>query len=193
MIVSSFPLIAAVVVMGIFYFTSKRPGIILQIGSIIDNKHVYIRNHEKKQVLIVFCHGFGGQIPLFEYQLERFEKDYSVLAIDYTGHGKSAESDCLDDYTAASFATQVKEAIIAYSTPGQKIVLVGHSYGCMVSIILANQYKDLNIASLILLAPFGFINDNELENFHKSANIQLFFLNSIGNLLIGLEGYTLFQ
>lgn len=126
--------------------------------------------------MIVFCHGFGGQISQFEYQLEEFEDEYSVLAIDYTGHGRSEGSRSSKDYTTEAYADQVKDAIKAHRRPDDKVILVGHSYGCMVSITLANQKNDFEIAGLIMLAPFGFIDEKELLKYHKISRYPTFFL-----------------
>jgi pimeloyl-ACP methyl ester carboxylesterase len=164
-------------VLAIYFFTSKKPKPIPQLGSIINKQHIYYKPKENQEILIVFCHGLGGHIPQFEYQLKELEKYYSVLAIEYTGHGKTFGSDNMDDYTAASFAKQVSDAIKANECPGQKIVLVGHSYGCIVSLTLANHHKDLDIAGLVLLAPFGFIDEPQLAKFQKLGRLPTAFLN----------------
>ncbi len=36
---------------------------------------------------MVFIHGFGGRAAYWEYQLEQFQEDYRVIALDLRGHG----------------------------------------------------------------------------------------------------------
>lgn len=36
-----------------------------------------------------FIHGFGGRAAYWEYQLEQFQADYRVIALDLRGHGYS--------------------------------------------------------------------------------------------------------
>ncbi len=85
--------------------------------------------HDAAQTM-VFIHGFGGRAAYWEYQLEYFQADYRVIALDLRGHGytdapteaQGARYDVpelIDDIEAALEILQVPE----------KFILICHSFG----------------------------------------------------------------
>lgn len=84
---------------------------------------------------IVFIHGFLGSSWLFEAQVEHFSKNYRAIAIDHLGHGQSdkPESETYDLNDLANYLDETLSKIIG----NEKIVLIGHSMGGMISLIYA--------------------------------------------------------
>ena len=103
----------------------------------------YIDN--KKDLTLVYLHGWGQNILMMEPIAKPFSKDYNILIVDLPGFGKSAEPKTiwsLDDY-----CEMVHELIKSLKI--KKLVLIGHSFGGKISIIYASKYK---VEKLVLLS-----------------------------------------
>jgi len=79
---------------------------------------------------LVFLHGWAMCSRVWKYQLERFSKDYQVIALDLRGHGGSHNK--VGECTLASLTLDIHHLIEGLHL--QKVTLVGWSLG--VSLIL---------------------------------------------------------
>jgi pimeloyl-ACP methyl ester carboxylesterase len=103
-----------------------------EIETVLDQKvHVYHKKHAESKLLMVFIHGFAGQMYQFEQQIKEFEKKYSILAIDLTGQGYTPISTNPQQYHLARFAALVSQ-VIKQKRIDEKVFLVCHSYGACV-------------------------------------------------------------
>lgn len=112
--------------------------------------------------LLVFIHGLGGSAAQFAPLLTSLVNAAPCLAIDLPGCGLSA----FEPKTAAAYKTEalallIAEAIMQHkdSENGQRVILVGHSMGCSLAVLLASPTSPLthimsqHVTGFIALCP----------------------------------------
>ena len=105
----------------------------------------YVLNQKEQSIPIVFIHGVGLNYEIWQPQLDFF-KNYSTLAYDILGHGKSSlkkQNISFDD-----FSDQLIKLIDELNF--QKIHLVGFSIGSLIARNFATKFND-RLQSLVLL------------------------------------------
>jgi pimeloyl-ACP methyl ester carboxylesterase len=105
----------------------------------------YVLNQKEQSIPIVFIHGVGLTYEIWQPQLDFF-KNYSNLAYDILGHGKSSlkkQNISFDD-----FSDQLIKLIDELNF--QKIHLVGFSIGSLIARNFATKFND-RLQSLVLL------------------------------------------
>ena len=105
----------------------------------------YILNQKEKSTPIVFIHGVGLTYEIWQPQLDFFT-NYSTLAYDILGHGKSSlkkQNISFDD-----FSDQLVKLIDELNF--QKIHLIGFSIGSLIARNFATKFND-RLQSLVLL------------------------------------------
>ena len=98
----------------------KKDHIISDDGVMIN---YYIKGSEKKA--LVFVHGYSCSSEYWWPQLEYFSKNYTTIAVDLAGHGKSGLN--RKEYSMDAFGDDVKSVIEHLDL--DKVVLIGHSMG----------------------------------------------------------------
>ena len=86
------------------------------------------------KIPIVFLHGWGGNIKSFDFICKYLDFDYKALFIDFPPFGQSDQPKC--DFTIFDYS-QLTLNIIKENKLN-KPILVGHSFGGRVGVILAN-------------------------------------------------------
>ena len=109
----------------------------------------YVKEGKGKQVLL-FVHGLSSNSDAWYRNIEELKKDYTCLAIDLPGFGKSFKN--ADEFTATYFTEIIKEFTEKLNL--NKFTLVGHSMGGQASIKFASKYPQ-KLDKLILIAPAG--------------------------------------
>ena len=104
----------------------------------LDHK-VYYELYGDSSDIIVFIHGWTGNIQSWKYQLNSFS-DYKVIAIDLPGHGKSSRNE-KTSYTMELFADSVNAVLKSENI--NKAFFIGHSMGFAVIEVIAIKYPDL--------------------------------------------------
>ena len=105
----------------------------------------YVLNQKEQSIPIVFIHGVGLTYEIWQPQLDFFT-NYSTLAYDILGHGKSSlkkQNISFDD-----FSDQLTKLIDELNF--QKIPLVGFSIGSLIARNFATKFND-RLQSLVLL------------------------------------------
>jgi len=105
----------------------------------------YVLNQKEQSIPIVFIHGVGLTYEIWQPQLDFFT-NYSTLAYDILGHGKSSlkkQNISFDD-----FSNQLIKLIDELNF--QKIHLVGFSIGSLIARNFATKFND-RLQSLVLL------------------------------------------
>ncbi len=108
----------------------------------IQNKSVYASDAglgiENFKDTIIFLHGSGLSHIVWSLTEQFFSnKNFNVLSIDLPGHGNS-EGPCLDSIEKiADWLEKVFEELKL-----KKIILVGHSQGCLEALEYSFKYKD---------------------------------------------------
>ncbi len=104
---------------------------------------VYYEIKGDGNVPIVFLHGWGGSTKSFSFITQKLNFSHRAMFIDFPPFGKSDEPTA--PFDMFDYANLVKEIIIkeGFENP----ILVGHSFGGRVAIILAS----MGIASKLIL------------------------------------------
>ena len=137
---------------------------------------------------LVFIHGFLGSSWLFEAQIEKFSSNFRTIAIDHLGHGKSdkPESESYELSELAEFLDETLSKIIG----DEKIILVGHSMGGMISLIYSTTPElAKRLEGLILMATAPKLNNPGLVQYIKdlkSGEMSLKDRETIETIFVGL-------
>ena len=108
----------------------------------IENKSVYAsdagRELDHKKETIIFLHGSGLSHIVWSLVEQFFSnQNYNVLSIDIPGHGNS-EGPCLK--TIEEITDWLEKVFIKLKL--EKVILVGHSQGCLEMLEYSNKYKN---------------------------------------------------
>jgi pimeloyl-ACP methyl ester carboxylesterase len=101
---------------------------------------------------LVLVHGaLGTMHDWLSGPFDRLARDFRVIAVDRPGHGKSRRPRF--DGTPREQARQIREGLAELGV--RRPILVGHSFGALVTLAYAEQFGD-EVAHLVLLAPICF-------------------------------------
>lgn len=120
----------------------------------------YICEGEGENILII--HGWGANIDTVMPIFNHLKTSFKVYAIDLPGHGKSDEPK--EVWNSYDFADIVKKFIDAMDI--KDTILMGHSHGGRISIILANRYPDV-VKKMILINSAGIIPKRTFKYYYK--------------------------
>lgn len=117
---------------------------------------------------LVFVHGLSSNADAWYRNIEELKKNYTCIAIDLPGYGKSYKN--AEAFTPTYFAEVIKE--FSEKLKLKKFTLIGHSMGGQASIRFATKYPE-KLEKLILVAPAGIEEFSEFEgNAMKSVMKQ---------------------
>ncbi len=120
----------------------------------IDGKKIRYWSQGQGDKTIFYIHGLGGSVENWAKNIDFFQTDYRVVALDLIGYGLSSH-----DYQAVDARSQAEIIAKFVRTLDLKnIYLVGHSLGGAISILLTLQHPGL-FQQLILVASAGFGDD----------------------------------
>jgi len=108
----------------------------------LENKNIYASDAGQeldfKKETIIFLHGSGLSHIVWSLVEQFFSnQNYNVLSIDIPGHGNS-EGPCLK--TIEEIADWLEKVFIKLKL--EKVILVGHSQGCLEMLEYSNKYKN---------------------------------------------------
>jgi pimeloyl-ACP methyl ester carboxylesterase/nicotinamidase-related amidase len=87
------------------------------------------------EAALVFLHGWCGDREYWKHQVEVFDADYRVIALDQAGHGESGKG--RKAWTADGLAADVEAVVNALGL--KRVTLVGHSMGGLVALLAAKR------------------------------------------------------
>ncbi len=120
----------------------------------------YICEGHGKNILIL--HGWGASIDTIMPIFNHLKNHFRVYAMDFPGCGKSQKPN--DVLGAYDYARITKEFIGAMGM--EEVILIGHSHGGRVSLVLANKYPEL-VKKMILIDSAGLIPKRKLKYYVK--------------------------
>jgi pimeloyl-ACP methyl ester carboxylesterase len=133
-------------------YTSKVERTFPAAGELIpvDGHDVHVLRQGTSGPVVLMIHGASANAREFTWTLApRVEGDMRVLMADRPGHGYSERFDGAEQLGAQ--ARQMAGVLDALA-PGEKAIIVGHSFGGAVALRLALDRPDL-VSGLVLLAP----------------------------------------
>lgn len=123
---------------------------------------------------LLFIHGLANYLPVFRHNINELKLHYRCIAIDLPGNGLSSKG----DYPYSMFFYAETVARFIQKQQLQNVVLVGHSMGGQISLILSLRHPQL-VHKLVLLAPSG------LEPFSEMESGIIKTMLNFGNMLYG--------
>jgi len=121
-------------------------GEILEVGG----KSVHVIRQGTSGPAVLMIHGASANAREFDWTLApRLSPEMRILMADRPGHGYSQRFD--EAETLAAQARQMA-GVLDQLAPGEKAVIVGHSFGGAVALRVALDRPDL-VSGLVLLAP----------------------------------------
>ncbi len=136
---------------------------------------------------LVFLHGWGSNLRVFDSIISDLKADYNIYAIDLSGFGNSPEPD--NDWSIYDYADMVKSFILKENI--QNPIILGHSFGGRLGIILSNSQNNpssknkndtLSIKKLVLINSAGIIPKRSFSYKYKVGKYK--FIKKIKNLKI---------
>ncbi len=109
----------------------------------------YIDQGDGEQVLL-FLHGMGSSLKAWSKNIPFLSSSFRCIALDVPGFGRSPKK---INPTDVQHLSRIVTSFIEQLELSQ-VVLVGHSMGGLMSILIADQNPEL-ISKLILIAPAG--------------------------------------
>ncbi|MBN8870704.1 MAG: alpha/beta fold hydrolase [Solirubrobacterales bacterium] len=108
----------------------------------------YHKMGEGPPVLLV--HGITSSSRTWKSVMPRLAENYTVIAPDLLGHGRSAKPQ--GDYSLGAYASGMRDLLVALDVP--KATVVGHSLGGGIAMQFAYQFPD-RISRLVLVDSGG--------------------------------------
>lgn len=108
----------------------------------------YFRAGEGPALLLV--HGMAGSAATWKSVLPRLARDYTVIAPDLLGHGKSDKP--RTDYSLGAFAAGLRDLLVAQGI--ERATVVGHSLGGGIAMQMAYQHPE-RVERLVLVGSGG--------------------------------------
>ncbi|MEC5218271.1 long-chain acyl-CoA synthetase [Actimicrobium sp. GrIS 1.19] len=101
---------------------------------------------------MVFLHGFGGRAAYWQQQLDHFQSDYRVIALDLRGHGYSdaPDADAGARYDVDELLGDIDAALAALAVP-QQFILIAHSFGGALAAAFIARHPQ-RVSALVLIA-----------------------------------------
>ncbi len=116
----------------------------------------YFQEGHGQDVLIL--HGWGCNIQTVMPIFNLLKHHFRVTAVDLPGFGDSSKPQ--EPYDSYDYADVIKQFIDSLGF--KNIVLIGHSHGGRISIILSSQYQNL-VDKLILIDSAGIVPNRSLK------------------------------
>jgi pimeloyl-ACP methyl ester carboxylesterase len=113
-----------------------------------DRQYILIRGEDRAAPILFFLHGGPGMSAMYlGHAFQRpLEKDFVVVHWDQRGAGKSFHADVDPKTLSTSQLIMDAEYVIAHvqeMVGRRKVILVGHSHGTYLGVILASRRPDL--------------------------------------------------
>jgi pimeloyl-ACP methyl ester carboxylesterase len=135
-----------------------------------------------KKSTIVATHGWMDNVSSFTYLGDFLSSNgYNFIALDLIGHGKSSHLHPSTPYLAHTYIQCVKATIDGIKKdkslePDDDIVLLGHSMGAGISLMLAGAFPEITKRLVLLdgFGPFTSTDDKSCSVLRKAIDVSLF-------------------
>jgi pimeloyl-ACP methyl ester carboxylesterase len=114
--------------------------------------HCYSGYRSSHTILLVWLHGWGQSHASFRSLVEQLDDATDHLLVDFPGFGNTPL--ITDTWNTEDYAKHLSPLIQSYQTRYDQIVLVGHSFGCRVSLRYIHLYPN-TISGLVFIGGAG--------------------------------------
>jgi pimeloyl-ACP methyl ester carboxylesterase len=115
-------------------------------------QRAFVRKGRGPALLLI--HGIGDSSDTWEPLVDELAREYTVIAPDLLGHGRSAKPRA--DYSVAAYANAMRDLLVALDL--DRATVVGHSLGGGVAMQFAYQYPE-RCERLVLVSAGGIARD----------------------------------
>ncbi|MCW3077755.1 MAG: alpha/beta hydrolase [Bacteroidetes bacterium] len=135
---------------------AKEPGVVVNYKYRVKTVNIneielaFTDTGRPKNKTLIFLHGIGSGIPVWDNNIDELSKTSRCIAIDLPGHGYSKKSDFT--YSMDFYAGILNSFISTLQL--KNVVVVGHSMGAQIAVIAAFLKPEL-IKNLVLVSPAG--------------------------------------
>lgn len=120
---------------------------------------IYYEFLEGRSPAIVFIHGWTANMNYWKEQRSYFEGKNALLFIDNRGHGKSDKPKDYEYYKLEKFVSDLDAVVNSLKL--SDFVLVGHSFGTMISMKYCDEHPE-KVKALVLVGG-----GTRIKTFHK--------------------------
>lgn len=111
----------------------------------------FIYGEENTETAIIMCHGFSGSSsgPLSPQIAKELSEKYLVCKFDFRGQGTNTESNFYD--SSISLELEDLDYVVNYINDNyspKNIILLGHSFGCAITFLYAQNHLIQGMVSL---------------------------------------------
>src|SRR5580693_3351416 len=108
------------------------------------NRHIHLSlyRHPTSPQTVFLIHGLGGRSEQWREQIPLLKENYTIVAADLLGHGKSAKptANMKKTYSFSEFDLDLQTLFHKYS--GERNIIIGHSYGGALAASLTMEHQD---------------------------------------------------
>lgn len=116
------------------------------------NQKPFLYENEKSNTIVIFIHGIlEGPNQFKKFANIVYNKGFSYSAILLDGHGGSGNK--FANSSKNKWIDSVEKEILKYKDKYKNIILVGHSMGGLLSILLSLKYKNKVKAIILISTP----------------------------------------
>lgn len=119
----------------------------------LSNLSIYCESLFNGKPTILFIHGFASSTYTFQRLIPLFKDNYSIIAINLPGFGKSEKSKTYQ-YSFTNYASLIGECLDYFNL--REVFIAGHSMGGQIALYFAKMAPD-RIKKLVLLGSSGYL------------------------------------
>lgn len=141
----------------------------------LDHVEINVRHSLEDKPIVLFLHFSGGNLNMWEGIIPQFEKEYSIIAPDFRGHGKSDKP--LTGYHIDDMANDMYLLLRHFNV--DQCHIVGSSMGAEVGLSIATAHPEL-VRSFICegalyneFGEHGLFNGTEEEIIHRKEILKV--------------------
>lgn len=112
---------------------------------VVSQRELYFARAGQGQPVLLFIHGAGGDHTIWGEQLRELARDFSVIALDLNGHGRSPAR------AGDGLQTYVEDVLAVLDALAMPTVVIGHSMGGAIVLLVALQ-RPKNLVGLGLVS-----------------------------------------
>ncbi|HVU72455.1 MAG TPA: alpha/beta fold hydrolase [Mycobacteriales bacterium] len=112
--------------------------------------YVHLPHRDPAAPTLLLLHGIGDDLTSWDRVLRDLARDFSIIAPDLLGHGRSAKPRA--DYSIGGYANGMRDLLSVLDV--DRVTVVGHSFGGGVAMQMGYQYPE-RTERIVLVAPGG--------------------------------------